>query len=76
MICQICNTEHYHQTEWEPEESCICGHGIYGESAWHYAGWRGVLAKTKYTYVRKAYEKMHELVFVPIGDWLYKPWDY
>jgi hypothetical protein len=71
-ICRICDERYYNQSYYEPEEPCICGHRVNGESPWQYAGWRGVLARWKYTYLRKAFEAMTSR----FGNWLYKEWKY
>lgn len=71
-LCRICSTQHYRQTEYEPEEPCLCGHGVYRDSPWSYAGWRGVAAWMKYTAARKAFESIAE----PMSRWLFTPWDF
>lgn len=69
--CRICGEQHFYQSEYGPEEPCLCGHGVY-ESPWSYMGYRGVLAWFKYTIIRGVYEK----ITGKITDWLYEPWDY
>ena len=77
MICSICNTQYYSQSMDGPEEPCVCGHGVHKfDSPWRYAGWRGVLAKIKYTYMRQVYEYMLTHTVNKLGNWLYRSWDY
>ena len=72
MRCIICGEQHYHQTYTDPEEPCVCGHGVRGESAWQYAGWAGLVAQLRYRYLRKWFER----ITAPIVAWLYAPWDW
>lgn len=71
-ICRICSTEHYPQSYYEPEEPCICGHGVKGESPWQYAGFRGVLAWFKYSVLTKWFDR----ITGKWANWLYKEWDF
>ena len=71
--CRICGEQFFKQTSMDPEEPCVCSHGIFYDSPWQYAGFKGVKAWFRYTVLRKLYEKM---TCNKVVDWLYEPWDY
>ena len=75
-MCRICGLQHYPQSYEGPEDPCICGHGIRGESPWQYAKIRGVLARGKYYYLRNLLEFFQRRTLEPLWTWLYKPWNY
>ena len=69
-LCVICDCRYYSASYDGPAEPCVCGHGVSGESAWRYAGVRGVAAQFKYRVLRKAFDKLTHTA----GNWLYTEW--
>lgn len=71
MKCSICNTQHYSQTYTEPEERCLCGEGVTGDSPWQYAGWKGLWVWFRMSKLLK----WTEAAMTPIYKWLYADFD-
>jgi hypothetical protein len=65
MICKICHTECYRQSETDPQESCLCGEMAWG-SLWNWDNNHRI-----YVYWMWLRYRISE-VFFAVGNWLIK----
>jgi hypothetical protein len=48
MICLICKTEYFRETQLEPASECLCGEMAFGNSLWQWDRHRAIIKRFRY----------------------------